>query len=788
MNDCVKRIVETSKNAVNSKNAKEMIAQAERMAWRMSNEGMDYDDALSLAVKKMQALTKSNIAKQKANMARNVVIKADQTQKISGMVDSGLSIKDAIRADLEGINSPIEGTRDSLDVFKSAVEHSYFSRFFGELNREGLIPVLNSKTLDEEIGKELWALSEGKSGATPNEQAAKIAQIIHKTKEGQRLRMNKAGADVEALAGYVMPQRHDIADMMKAGQDKWVEDMLPLVDEQRTFGGDYEDLTKALRSAYNAMVTGLRLNDPVDGNAKLFQFSGPSNLAKRVSSSRQIHFKNYESWKKWNDTYGSKDINEGIIDSIRNDANNIALMERYGTNPEAMIKAIADDVKAKYRNKAAKEGEQGIDAKITDLINSAMDKNLIAAHPTVARVGSNIRAFNNVTSLGGAVLSSVTDIPMKSLEYQFQGKNWLGSAVQPFIDVAEGFKSKADKAEFSSLMGTYMESMVGDVGGRFSSNDNLSNKASKVQRVFFKLNGLAWWTDTHKFAMGKTMAHHLGLKKNVAYDDLDADTLRLFGNYNIGRADWDAMRAKVKTLDDGREYLLAEFVDGAAREKLIGYFVDRANTGVLTPTAREQRIATMGTQRGTPAGEFVRLVMQFKSFPIAVVTKVWGRAIYGKGKADVPAMAYLMLNTMLFGYVAGAMKDLIKGRTPKDPNKLETVYASLAQGGGLGILGDVLLQDGSGFGRSLSQTLAGPTFGRLDDIFKIYSAAVRGEGSASQAVRTGVSLIPFNNLFYTRAALDQMLLYQIQEDLNHGYLRRMERNLEKTYGQQLLFK
>jgi len=340
------------------------------------------------------------------------------------------------------------------------------------------------------------------------------------------------------------------------------------------------------------------------------------------------------------------------------------------------------------------------------------------------------------------------------------------------------------------MLGVYMESIVGDVGSRFSSFDDVQGKAAKVTRLFFRLNGLTWWTDNHKAAFSRSMAHDLGLKASKGFDALDADTKRLFGNYDITPADWDKMRAAVTTLEDGRAYVLGEAIkDKKVAQKLVTYILDRQESAIITPGAREQRLATFGnTQRGTASGEAFRLVMQFKNFPLTIGTKVIGRAVYGKGKLDVPAMAYLMLMSGTFGYLASAMKDIIKGKTPKDPLKLETVYASLAQGGGLGIMGDLLLADSSGFGRSASSIMAGPTLGKIDDIFKIYSAGIRGGGSKRQAAMTVVNSIPFNNLFYTRAALDQLILLQMQEELNPGYLRRVERNAEKTYGQKPLFK
>jgi hypothetical protein len=169
-----------------------------------------------------------------------------------------------------------------------------------------------------------------------------------------------------------------------------------------------------------------------------------------------------------------------------------------------------------------------------------------------------------------------------------------------------------------------------------------------------------------------------------------------------------------------------------------------------------------------------------------MVTKVWGQALYGKGKADIPAMVQLAIMSAVIGYGIGAAKDLIKGRSPKDPTKPETIYASLAQAGGFGIIGDVLLNDGT-FGRPVSSALLGPSIGTFDDLFKIYSEAKKGEFATSAALRTGVGLIPGNNLFYVKPAMEQLFLIPIQEQLNPGYMRRMEQNLKRTYGQELLY-
>jgi len=61
-----------------------------------------------------------------------------------------------------------------------------------------------------------------------------------------------------------------------------------------------------------------------------------------------------------------------------------------------------------------------------------------------------------------------------------------------------------------------------------------------------------------------------------------------------------------------------------------------------------------------------------------------------------------------------------------------------------------------------------------------------GDDAAAAAVRFGIQQTPFANLFYTRAALDYLVLYSVQESLNPGSLRRMERRIEKENAQRYL--
>src|SRR5690606_32061430 len=80
-------------------------------------------------------------------------------------------------------------------------------------------------------------------------------------------------------------------------------------------------------------------------------------------------------------------------------------------------------------------------------------------------------------------------------------------------------------------------------------------------------------------------------------------------------------------------------------------------------------------------------------------------------------------------------------------------------------------------------TVAGPAAGLTNDLIMLSQEVAHGDKDPADAganlLRIATQNTPYINLFYTRMALDYLLLYQVQEALNPGYLRRMERRINK---------
>lgn len=218
-----------------------------------------------------------------------------------------------------------------------------------------------------------------------------------------------------------------------------------------------------------------------------------------------------------------------------------------------------------------------------------------------------------------------------------------------------------------------------------------------------------------------------------------------------------------------------------------------------------------GSQPGTVLGELARFIGQFKAFPVAVLQKSIGRELYGRGykpsaygasirpgqeliqalrsgNGEKLGIAQLMLWTTLFGYGAMAIKDMVKGREPRPVDSPVTWIAAMLQGGAWGLYGDFLFGEANRFGGGLTQSLSGPTLGLIDGGYDLFARMRDGDDAAAASFRFAIQNTPFANLFYTRAMMDYAFLYSVQEALNPGALRRMERRIEKENAQQFLLR
>lgn len=699
---------------------------------------------------------------------------------------------DGMQAILTGVQRSRQGARRSVGLEQNALQGKYLGGLIADIERTGQFKLFASGAADEDIARALWRLDDEQpdlKGLMP--EAVEIAKAIRKWQEVSRLDANKEGAAIGKERGYITRQSHDLHRIRKAGFDRWKEAIAPRLDIDRMVIPS-DDLNAYLRKAYDGLASGVHLK--AETRPTMTGFKGPANIAKRASAERVLHFKSADDWMEYNSQFGTGSLRESVMNGLRSSARTTGLMRVLGTNPENMIDILGRKL------------QEGIDdpeklRKFTEKLGSSVSNRLrqvdgtvnIPVNATAARVSANLRAWESMAKLGGAVVSSITDIPVYASEVRYQGRGMLSGMAEALGAVAKG-RAAGERAQVLSSLGVFFDSMVGEITRRGSLDDSFSAGVSRGMQQFFKFNLLNWWTESLRGSAALSLSHFMAKESVKSFDNLAPEMRRMLGLYGIDEPRWNIIRNGKQKLADGNEYLTPDGVeDEAAASALRSFYIDRAETAVIEPDAETMALMRQGTQSGTAYGELLRFISQFKSFGLALTQRVLAREVYGYGAdslgealrngQSLRGLANVILMSTVFGYGAMAAKDSIKGRTPRSPTDASTWLAAAIQGGGFGIYGDFLLGQYDRFGGGLLGKVAGPVPGLIEDIDQLRARAISGEDVAATALKTAINNTPFVNLFYTRMALDYAILYEVQEAMNPGYLRRMERRLKKENGQ-----
>lgn len=827
-NDCIAATLAVAKNALSKAEVTSLVKELSNVAKQKQAAGQlaDLEDEMAKLAADLadDSLFASKI--EKRNRLINMMVEKRADDFVQKFTEKGLKYHEAMEAMLVGTNKVVEGGRLSAEARQKEYSRRLLGTLISSLKRNGVLEAFTDPRAEVErnVARELFEMDKpnGKVGISDDPLAKKVAEAIHLAQEESRRLTNLAGANIRKMPGYIVQQVHDPRAMTKAGLDEWTKFIMPLLDTRKTFRG--MDVKEGLQIAYRHLTTGrdMFLVDQLEPGET--GFSGPGNLAKRLSEARVLHFKDGDAWHTYNQRFGRQFLNEAVVNGLEKAGNHIGLMQVLGTNPEHMLDKLA----SKYALQAQIKG----DATDIGRLQGNYLRNLYAqisgaAHMvddfTTAYVGSVVRAIQSTSKLGGAVLSSVTDLATAASELRYQGKGILSAYGDLIKERTDGLPAGEHK-DFHDLLGVGLDGLTGGIVARFHANDMLPGTLSRLQQSFFKLNGLQWWTSSWQKAVGAIMSRDLARHASTAHGSLDPQFQRLLSLYGIGQKEWNLYRGAVSKAADGRKYMTPDLARTLTDEQIKGYLgkdtptgreleyardelesklrsliTDRVDYAVLMPGARTNVLLNWGLKRGTAAGEAVRMLMQFKAFPLAMMQKVWARELYGsganslaealfKGKGDMRGLAHLLAMSTVLGYMAMSMKDLLKGRELRDPTEKSTMLAAFLQGGGAGIYGDFLFGQATRYGTSFWGTALGPTGSTIEDLFKLYGRALQGDDTAAQGLRVIVNNTPFANLFWARPALDYLFLYDLQEALSPGALGRMEGFAKKNNDQEFWLK
>lgn len=795
--DCLKRAADSLGGPFTQERLGFVRDELARLQAQLIQQGLASSpaNAFMFAARKFAAQQKMAAAVAKRNAALNQARYFHQLAYVTGVWKGREA--EGLRAILTGSIEGRVGARQSAALEQKLLTGQYLGGINLELERAGVMDAFRTGSVDRPVTNALWQLNSKtpKLDGIPKD-AVKIARVLHKYQELARGHANQAGAWIGKLDGWIVRQSHDWWKISRASFADWAKEIDGRLDWGRIEAehGPIKNRQAFLREVHTGLASGVHVK--ATGAVNATGFKGPRNVAKGMSSERILHFKSADDWFEYNEKFGVGNLREAMYHGLVRSAQNTGLMRTLGTNPEAMMHRLVDEIgrridatgDPKALQKFATWTKPG--GKIWNHFAEIDGSAHIPVNVMAARVSSNLRAWQAMAKLGAATISSVTDIATSAAEASFQGRSFLSGIGEAVAGVGAG-RPKGERQEILSSLGVFFESMTGSLTREGSLDESFGGWTHRTTQQFFKWNLLNWWTESLRGSAALSMSHHLALQVGKSWNKLAPDLRRVLGFYKIGADDWDHLRANgSKLADDGRTYLTPDNLDERRANMLRQYITDRAYQAVIEPDAGTRAAWTrFGTRPGTLPGELVRFVAQFKGFPIAFARQVIGREIYGRGaeafgQGSMLGLTQLIVTTSVMGYGATAVKDALKGRKPRDPTQWKTILAAMVQGGGAGIYGDFLFGEFNRFGRSPLESLAGPVAGTGQDVIELWSKLARGDPDGGQALRVLQQNTPYVNLFYARPVLDYLILWNMQEAISPGTLRRMERNVEREQAQE----
>jgi len=705
----------------------------------------------------------------------------------------------------------LEGRKNgilSLDMAEMNAAFDEYSSFFG------------FKFTEEQamnIAKEMDA-----AGSTGDKAAEKLVKAWDTHATLAKDRKNELKANIGHLEDWRLPQSWDPAETKKFGLDNaerrtllnplatdaqkkelykkaktaWVDEAFPRMNRekyQHQSGDrfDDEEMRDVLSKTFDIITTrGLSADLQYDQAGQIVGLGGTKSLAQQLAEHRSLHFKTAVEWLEFNKLTGTSDVLGIMQKAIIKNAGDTALLEVFGPNPVKGFETAVTQAKHYDRSDKGAWRAQLYFDEIAGVANLPVsDKGDIFASSMLG-----LRQWMVAAKMGSVLLSQVNDLATYAAIARTDGLG-VGKALK--LAIQELMPLGAEGKKTAAQLGIASQSMINDVAMRYGEGVQGTKLTSRFANGTVRLAGMTWWTDSMKAAYQKLIAFHAA--DAATHGITDPHFKAMLERYGITDADWQIIRTAQQADLSGQKMLTPMAIKKLGdtpeiREAAIKYsamLTEEADIAIVSPGVRERALIKDSTRPGTAAGEFMRTTALFKTFTLSLSTKVLPRVFAAEGTRGFRAgvAAQFAVSMIVAGGISYQLKQLAFGRNPRDITTPSFWLAAAAQSGGLGIFGDFMFSDYNRFGGDLTATIAGPVGSFASEAAKLTFGnarqAIMGKETkfGAEAFQFVKNYTPLVNLWYTRAALDHLLLFQVQESMNPGYLRRMRRRTKQENNQ-----
>lgn len=629
--------------------------------------------------------------------------------------------------------------------------------------------------------------------------AGELARSVHDVLERARQMFNAAGGAIPKLERYGVPQAHDEHAILEAGFEAWRDFLLPLLDRRRMLshatGKAMSDgeLELALKDTFEAMRTGGW------SRREATAMRGGRALANQHQEHRFLHFRDGAAWRAYQERFGEGDAWSAVLGYLDTMARDIALMQRFGPNPAAGLRYAQNLVEREaglsgdqLKIRQAKSAVHDMESMFLVLSGSVN----APAHAKTALVFGTTRNLLVASQLGSAMLSAITDVNFGRITAQFNGMpavRLLGRHLSLLVP------GNAADQKFAIRLGLIADeaAQILAAQSRYLGEVHGHEVSKRLAAATMQLSGLSAWTQAGRWAFGMEFLAFLADQSGRSFAELPGPLQRALTRHGLA-GDWDLMRREALADHKGGRFM----EPGAWDNEELGLRVMmmiRSETEFAVPSVSLYGRARIGGREraGTISGEFLRNALMYKSFGITLAMTHGRRmAMQSTWREKIGYGGGLIATATVLGALSLQLKEIAKGRDPREMDSSEFWTAAMMQGGGFGIFGDFLLMDTNRFGGSLAETAAGPVWGLGTDVLRatVGNARQLMEGKSLEETKAVSDFMGLaerytpvaSSLWYSKLATQRMLFDQLREVTDpqgaRDRFRRQRQSAERDFG------
>ena len=783
------------------------LARQDRDKWR----NMSQIDKLTAASEQVAKDIQSDLARKKQILAKDIIKRSQGLEilKTPGLAaNQNLDRMIAHNGDMSGITS----LNSEYKVIANETKRHMWN-FYTKI--KGALGIWTDNNLMKDVARERFGEDTG------NSVAKQIATELGKMYDDLRVRFNAAGGDIGDLGDDFGFNTIWEGDKLKdAGVQQWLDDALKNIDRSKYVDVDGNPLTndqikEMISYSFESITTDglnkLNVGEVVQGGGK---------VTNRMSQSRVLHWKNADAWLEMQQKYGALPFVDLIDSHIDTMAKNIALVEKFGSNPNRAFEILAQEAKRI-------DGANGIKTNaLTDGIRRATtmydvfaNREMNHGSEALNSFGVAYRAWNVSTMLGSALLASLSDIaPMIKLArmHNLSVAKLMGNLVGEL----NPFNPKDRELSFS--MGIAVDEITSSLG-RFAAEDLTSvyDRASQVARIsntasstIMRASLLNAWTRATKAAWSKTLMNkYANLPKEKKWGQLDAEDQDFLKAVGLDERTWEIMSLAEPMKDGAGNPLMTTQsilnipddqikhlgnpteVKNQAVKKYFSHVLDEQGMAVIESGLRERTRLYGKTHGGEILGFLGRGMMQFKSFPVTFLMRHGTRALRDGALSPTPYtyMIPLAMGMSAMGALSLQLGEIAAGNNPltmwddDDPDvALSFMTKAAMKGGGLTLLGDIISAGVDTSGRDFYSFAGGPMLGDMAKIMSMTSGTANRvinnqdiTNKPNQAYMFLKSKIPGQNLWQIKTVMNRLMFDDIQNMIAPDYQQKYKRKMQK---------